>query len=85
MRDPQKEVERLLKNPIHTAEGSIFINRAFKRPSIQLDLNSFSGRPHGSLFMLSSEEWIRVVKIMKVYFARGKKNSKKKGGSKWRP
>ncbi len=80
MKNPQKEVERLLKNPVRTPQGDIFVGQARERPSIHLDLNSFPGRPHGSLFMFSPEEWVRAVAIVKVYFTRGKKNSKKKGG-----
>ena len=76
MRNPQKEVERLSGNPVWTKQGTISVVRS----SIFLDLDSFPERPNGSLFMFSLEEWVRVVGIMKVYFAREKKNSKKKGG-----
>jgi hypothetical protein len=70
MKDPKTEIEKLLKNPIQTAEGGLFINQMYKlKPSIQLDLNSFHSRPHGSLFMFSPEEWVRVIEIMRAYFS----------------
>jgi len=75
MKDPKKEIEQLLKNPIKTAEGGIFINQMHRKPSVQLDLNSFPERSFGSLFMFTPEEWVRVVEIMRAYFSRERKNS----------
>ena len=75
MRNPQKEFERLSENPVRTKQGAISTIRS----SIFLDLNSFPERPEGSLFMFSPEEWVRALAVIRVYLARGKKNSKKKG------
>lgn len=80
MKNPRKEVQRLLKNPVIAAQGAIFVNQAFKSPFIQLELDPFPGHKHGKTCMFLPEEWARVVKIMKAYSKRGKKNSKKKGG-----
>jgi len=78
MRSPQKEVERLSKNPVRAKQGVLSAIQSSQRQSIHLDLNSFPEQPEGSLFRFSSEEWVRVLAIIRVYLARGKKNSKKK-------
>lgn len=75
MKDPQKEVKRLLENPVHAKNGSIFVDRSCE-PSVRLDLNPFPGRSFGgSLFMFSPEEWVRVVEVMRAYFKKEKNSS----------
>jgi len=84
MKNPQKEVERLLKNPVIGKQGAILVNQEFPTKTfIQVTLDPFPGDPHGrTLLMCPPEIWVLFVEVMKGYFTRGKrgkKKSKKKG------
>ena len=73
MKDPQKELDRLSKNPVHAKDGSVFVNTMFKdRPSIQLDLKPYPGRSQGSFHLFSPPEWVRAIEVMRAYFKQEK-------------
>lgn len=67
MKNPQKAVERLSKEPVKIKEGSLFAIKRRDGSHINLDLNHFPERPYGSLFMFSPEEFARAVEVIKAY------------------
>jgi len=75
IKNPEKEVGHLTASPVSTDEGFVIVNRLMRKemPVIQLQLNPFLGRSQGSLVFFSPEEWVRVVEVMRAYFAQEEK------------
>lgn len=81
MRNPQKEVERLLKDPVITKEGYIIVNQRFPTATfIQVTLDPFPDDPEGhrTLIMCPPEVWVQLAAVMDPYFKPRKKKSRKK-------